>query len=165
MSCIATLYLLPEAQHSAFRSAKQRDRRVEEKKFLFFTQRKEVAGEQVWEFLDRVAEKKTDLEFSGFLLVDYLFVYLELTEADFFERLDDYYLALSSAGADKLALLLATRPVDRSAISDYLKEDGRPLAEDERDSVLAAYEAAHSNLLDWCRSISPSTFGVLHLSF
>jgi hypothetical protein len=165
MSCIATLYVLPEGQHAGFMSSKEREPRVEQKKVLFFTLRKQVAGEQVWEFLDRVATNKTDLDFSGFLLVDYLFVYLQIAGDGYFERLDEYYSALSPGGAEKLGAFLATRPVDRAAIEHYLKEDGRPLAESERDDTLAAYEKAHSSLLEWCATIRAGVFGVLHLSF
>lgn len=165
MSCIATFYVLPDSQHAAFLSSKQREPRVENTKVLFFTRRKQVAGEQVWEFLDRVAVKKTDLEFSGFLLVDYLFVYLRIKGDEYFQRLDDNYSALMPDGAEKLAALLAGRPVDRVAIERYLKDDGRPLAESERDDTLNAYEKAHSQLAEWCASVRPGTFGVLQLSF
>ena len=165
MSCIATLHLLPESQHAAFLSSKEREPRVENTKVLFFTRRKQVAGEQIWEFLDRVAAKKFDLEFSGFLLVDYLFVYLRIRGDDYFQRLDDNYLALMPDGAEKLAALLAARPVDRAAIERYLRDDGRPLAESERDDTLNAYEMAHSKLAEWCASVRPGRFGVLHLSF
>lgn len=165
MSCIATLYVLPESQHADFLSSNRREPRIEEKKFLFFTQRKQVPGEHVWEFLDRVAMKRTDLEYSGFLLVDYLFVYLQIRDADYFDRLDEYYSALSPSGAQKLSAFLTTRPVDRAAIEHYLKEDGRPLAESEREDTLAAYEKTHADMLSWCTSIRGETFGVLHLSF
>src|SRR5262249_4456626 len=116
MSCIATLYVLSESQHASLLTSKQRESRIEEKKFLFLTRRRKVAGEEVWEFLNRVAEKKTDMEFSGFLLVDYLFVYLQIRDADYFERLDEYYSALSPSGAQKLRAFLGTHPVDRAAI-------------------------------------------------
>jgi len=165
MSCIATLYVLPESQHADFLSSNQRGPRIEEKKFLFFTQRKQVPGEHVWEFLDRVATKKIDLKYSGFLLVDYLFVYLQIRDADYFDRLDEYYSALSPSGAQKLSGILTSRPVDLAAIEHYLKEDGRPLAESEREDTLTAYEKAHADLLDWCALIRAEAFGVLHLSF
>lgn len=165
MSCIATFYVLPESQHAAFLSAKQREPRVETTKILFFTRRKQVDGEQIWEFLDRVATKKVDLEFSGFLLVDYLFVFLRIKGDEYFQRLDDNYSALTPDGAEKLAALLAARPVDRAGIERYLKDDGRPLAEAEREDTLNAYETAHSKLAEWCASVRPGTFGVLHLSF
>jgi hypothetical protein len=165
MSCIATFYVLPAAEHSAFLSAKQREPRVEEKKVLFLKFRQSVAGEHVWDFLARVAKKKIDLEVSGFLLVDYLFVYLQISEKDYFERLDDYYSALPNRGAVALAAFLSARSVDRTAIDEYLKEDGRPLAPSERDETLAAYEKAHAIVLEWCDSITTDSFGVLHLSF
>jgi hypothetical protein len=165
MSCIATFYLLPESQRAAFLSSKEREPHGENTKVLFFTLRKQVAGEQIWEFLDRVAVKKTDLEFSGFLLVDYLFVYLRIKGDDYFQRLDENYSALMPNGAERLAAFLATRPVDRSTIERYLKDDGRPLAESERDDTLSAYETAHAKLAEWCASVRPGTFGVLHLSF
>jgi hypothetical protein len=103
MSCIATFYVLPVAEHSAFLSAKEREPRVEEKKVLFLKFRQSIAGEHIWDFLARVAKKKIDLEFSGFLLVDYLFVYLQISEKDYFERMDDYYSALPHRGAVALA--------------------------------------------------------------
>lgn len=156
---------MPEGQHAAFLSAKQREPRVEEKKVLFFTRRKQAVGEEIWQFLDRVAEKKTDLDFSGYLLVDYLFVYLQIRADDYFQRLDEYYSALSPVAAEELAAFLRTRPVDREAIERYLKDDGRPLADDEREDTLAAYELAHSRLLEWSKSVRAGLFGVLHLSF
>ena len=165
MSCIATLYVLPEAQRAAFSSAKEREPRVEEKKVLFFRFRKAIPGEHVWEFLDRESKEKTDLDFSGFLLVDYLFVYLQISEKDYFERLDDCYSILPHRGSAALVAFLRDRPVDRAAIERYLKDDGRALAASEREGTLAAYEEAHASLLDWCDSIGDSTFGVLHLSY
>lgn len=165
MSCIVTFYLLPESQHAAFLSSKEREPRVEENKLLGFAKRKQVPGEAVWEFLDRVAEKRSELEFSGFLLIDYLFTYLQIASDEYFESLDEYYLALPPGGAEKLAAFLGAHPVDRPAIEHYLKNDGRPLAPVERDDTLAAYESAHASLLEWCTEIRTGTFGVLHLSF
>ena len=165
MSCLATFYVLPEAQRVAFMTAKERVPRVEVKKMLFFKVKKPVAGEQVWEFLDRVSVEKTELEFSGFLLVDYLFVYPGNRGAVHFDHSDENSHALSPGGADKLATFLRAHPVDRAAIENYLKKDGRPLGESEREATLDAYEESHASLLAWCASIQPGTFGVLYLSF
>src|SRR5262245_20069491 len=67
MSCLATFYVLRESDRAVFLSAKEREPRIEEKKvFLFLKFRRPVAGEHVWEFLDRVATRRTELEFSGF---------------------------------------------------------------------------------------------------
>lgn len=165
MSCIATFYVLPESQRADFLSSKQREPHVEERRILFFRQRRQVSGEHVWEYLDRVAAKKTNLDFSGWLLVDYLFVYRQIKDADHFERLDEYYMAMFPSGAERLAASLGARPVDRAAIELYLTQDDRPLAESEREDTLTAYERAHSSLVEWCASIRPGVFGVLHLSF
>jgi hypothetical protein len=124
-----------------------------------------VSDTDDWEFLDQEASKKIDAEYSGFLLVDYLYVYLRIRAADYFQRIDEYYSSLLPSAAVALAAYLRPRPVDRAAVQRYLKDDRRALTDSDREGTLSAYEEVHASLLEWCDSITEGSVGVLHLSF
>jgi hypothetical protein len=145
--------------------AKADEPRIETRRIFLFTVKKKVGTRYLWQFLDEVASSRTELQYSGYLLADFLFVYHQLPKDVTIEPIDDYHQAISSDSASALLTFLVEHRVDRADIERYLREDGRGLSEDERDGTLDAYEKAWTDVSEWCQSIGKGSFGVIHLSF
>lgn len=109
MSSIATFYLLPETGRAEFTDAHRNQKSITYKRSLFG--RKEViTGERfLWEYLDSAATDRTELPFSGFPLIDYLFTFVatnlpeNLQAALSAAAIDEHYYAISADLAAKFA--------------------------------------------------------------
>ena len=163
MSCIATLYTLPSSLDTAFREAKANEKREMTTKFLFATKRKTVGEKYLWEFLDEVCEKKDELNYSGFFVVDYM-TYLELDEDHFFQPVDDYFMKLSHEGAKELAAFLEAHPPDKTRLEEFWKNENDDAVSD-LEEVIDTFVDVHNTIHKWASEINVSKFGVLFLSF
>lgn len=164
MSCIATFYILPEAIREGFKLAKENEKRtVTSKRMLFFTKTEEVGDQYLWEFLDEQNEPKFEFQYSGFLLVDYLEVYLNVF-GEYFQSVDDYFSTISSGRARDLIAHLEGNPIDHEKISAFLTED-QGLPEVEHSKTIEAYSRVHDDFIDALKKVATDHFGILHLSF
>ncbi|MGJ8653571.1 MAG: hypothetical protein ACSHX8_09895 [Opitutaceae bacterium] len=164
MSCIATFYILPEALREGFKLAKENEKRtVTSKRMLFFTKTEEVGDQYLWEFLDKQNEPKFEFQYSGFLLVDYLEVYLNVF-GEYFHPVDDYFSTIKSERARDLLGQLKQTPIDQEKISAFLTED-QGLPKSEHSETIEAYSKVHDDFIKALEKVAANHFGILHLSF
>ena len=164
MSCIASYYILPETKRPEFAEARRTEKTVTTKR-TFFGTKQVVTGERyLWEYLNDVA-KPLELPFSGFMLVAYLFTFLELPEAlrqaAKASSLDKHYLAYSAELAAELANHLEAHPPSTAALEEFAEEENAPSPAE----YVEALRETHAIVVDWFRRTQPGSFGVLHLSF
>jgi len=166
MSCIATFYLLLESQHTEFIAAHRDEKKVTYKSTLF-GKKEIVTGEKyLWEYLDDAAKTKEDLPYSGFVLVDYLFVFTtfpedldaELTAVE----IDEHYTVFSADLASRLAEYFKANPPADKALTTFAAEE-RP--GENATEYAEALREVHGLFLAWMQRVNPGEFGVLHLSF
>lgn len=164
MSCIATFYTLPESLRSEFQQAKEVEKRtVTTKKMFFFTKQEEVGERYLWEYLDESNTAKFDFQYSGFLLVDYLWTYLQL-DAKYFQNVDDYFMTITAENAKSLEDYLKENPIDEEKLSAFLTED-QGLPQEEHRQAIEAYSRVHSYMIQTLEKIGGDLFGILYLSF
>lgn len=167
MSSIATFYLLPETGRAEFTDAHRNQKSITYKRSLFG--RKEViTGERfLWEYLDSAATDRTELPFSGFPLIDYLFTFVatnlpeNLQAALSAAAMDEHYYAISADLAAKFAEYLQSYTKSPTALSTFAAEHN-PSGGAE---YLRLLTEAHHFVLLWFRRIVPGNFGVLHITF
>jgi hypothetical protein len=164
MSSIATFYLLATSKQESFREAKRTERTETFKRGLFFT-KKIVSGDRhLWEFLDEESDRKLELPFSGFVLIDYFFTFLQLPDglhaALTAAAVDEHHTWIDAALAGDLVRFLGSQPPDDRELSEFAAEQEMDPARYPED-----LKEAHRFLLDWLRQVDASRFGVLHITF
>jgi hypothetical protein len=165
MSSIATFYLLRESDRAAFDEAKRKEKTITYKRGFFRT-KEIVNGERfLWEYLDEIAEERIEFPYSGFLLIDYLFTFLESVEpiqtAFAAAAIDGNYYSIPVPVAAKVAGFLESNPPDIKALESFSGQQGVELPKEHA----ALLRETHETLKHWLGKISQDRFGVLQLSF
>ena len=108
-------------------------------------------------------EKIFEIQYSGFLLVDYFEVYLNLF-TKYFQSVDDYFSTISPENADAFSKYLKENPIEEEKVSAFLKED-QDMPVNEQKQTIEAYSRVHNDMIECLSLMSSGRFGVLHLSF
>ena len=167
MSSIATFYILAEDKRDLFTEARKTEKTVTFKKGFFgFDVREVVTGDRfLWEFLDQEATSKHDFDYSGFIIVDYFFTFVQLpdplqTQLTAATSPDGHYFQFEHLLASSLVDHLQSHPPDHAELAEFAREQGH----DASECVPLLIET-HSTLIQWFRLVTLSQFGVLHLTF
>jgi hypothetical protein len=167
MSSIATFYIVSAAKRDSFTEARRTEKTVTHKKgILGFGSREIVTGERyLWEFLDLEAASKHDFDHSGFAIVDYFLTFVQLPEPLQAQLTaaaspDGHYFQFEHSLASAIAGYLESHPPDPAALTGFASGQGQDALE-----YVPLMTATHHALIQWFRGVSPSQFGVLHLTF
>jgi hypothetical protein len=165
MSSIATFYLLQESVRTEFEEAKRTEKTITYKRGIFRT-KEIVTGERfLWEYLDEVADERIEFPYSGFVLIDYLFTFLDGVEpiqSDFAAAaIDANYYSIPKPMAERVALFLESNPPDEKALETFADQHG---AQSPKQHAKLLRET-HETLKHWFRKVSQEKFGVLQLTF
>ena len=165
MSSIATFYLLRESARPEFEEAKRTEKTITYKRGIFRT-KEIVTGERfLWEYLDEAAEERIEFPYSGFVLIDYLFTFLDGVEpiqSDFAAAaIDANYYAIPEPMAERVASFLQSNPPDEKALETFADQHG---AQSPKQHAKQLRET-HETLKHWFGKISQERFGVLQLTF
>jgi len=165
MSSIATFYLLPESARADFDEAKRTEKTVTLKR-SFFGVKEIVTGERfLWEYLDETADERIEFPHSGFVLIDYLFTFLEGEEpiqSDFAAAaIDANYYSIHGGMAERIARFLEANPPDDHALESFAGQQG---AESPKQHAKLLRET-HDLLKNWFHRVREGKFGVLQLTF
>lgn len=165
MSSIATFYLLPESARTDFEEAKRTEKTITYKRGIFRTKEIVTGDRFLWEYLDEAAEERIEFPYSGFVLIDYLFTFLEGVEpiqSDFATAaIDANYYSIPRPMAERVALFLEANPPDGKALETFADQHG---AESPKQHAKLLRET-HETLKHWFRKVSQERFGVLQLTF
>ena len=137
MSCIATFYTFPDAQRETFAVTQNTD----------------------------VASSSEDFHLSGFVIVDYLFTFVELPE-DLQTQMtagtlsDGQFVQFERPFAVSLGTHLEAHQPDQDRLAEFAVEQGQDPSE-----YCPLLTETHSTLIRWLSGLPESHFGVLHLSF
>lgn len=164
-SSIATFYLLRESARPEFEEAKRNEKTITYQRGFFRT-KEIVTGERfLWEYLDEAAEEKLEFPHSGFVMIDYLFTFLEGAEpiqTDFAEAaIDANYYAIPGSMAERVRRFLEDNPPDDRALESFAGQHG---AQSPRHHAKLLRET-HEMLMTWLRRVNGEKFGVLQLTF
>ena len=165
MSSIATFYLMRESARNEFEEAKRNEKTITYKRGFFRT-KEVVSGERfLWEYLDEAAEERIEFPYSGFIMIDYLFTFLEGAEpiqTDFAAAaIDANYYAIPGPMAERVAGFLESNPPDGKALESFADQHG---AQSPKEHAVLLRET-HETLKHWLGKISKERFGVLQLTF
>jgi hypothetical protein len=167
MSSIATFYILPTAKRDSFAEARRTEKTVTYKKgFLGLGRREVVTGERyLWEYLDGESASKHNFPYSGFVMVDYFFTFVPLPEPlqaqlGAASSPDGHYHQFEHSLASSLAGYLEGHSPDHAELAEFASEQGQNASE-----YVPLLTETHDTLIQWLRRVSPSHFGVLHLTF
>ncbi len=164
MSSILTAYKLSESHPIAFEHAYANEKRVTYKSG-FFGKKEIVTGEAyLWEYLDGIADQKTDFEFSGFLFIDYFFTFLvlpdDLQAALTASGRGEHYYAIDADLAGRIRAFLQKSAPSTAALTSFAEGEGKA-----EPGYVDALLSTHSQLLAWFGSCTTGSFLVLHLTF
>ncbi|WP_265594024.1 hypothetical protein [Haloferula sp. BvORR071] len=164
-SSIATFYLLRESARGEFAEAKRTEKKITYKHGLFRT-KEIVTGERfLWEYLDEAAEERIEFPHSGFVLIDYLFTFLEGAERIQTEfaaaAIDANYYSIPGEMAERVARFLEDNPPDDKALESFADQHG---AQSPRQHAKLLKDT-HETLRSWFRRVNGDKFGVLQLTF
>lgn len=167
MSSIATFYILAEDKRDSLTEARKTEKTVTLKKgFLGFGSRAVITGERyLWEYLDQESASKHNFDYSGFVIVDYFFTFVQFpeplqTQLTTASSPDGHYFQFEHPLASAIAEYLEKHPPDHAELVDFASEQGQ----DASLHVPLLIET-HSTLIQWLRLVSSSQFGILHLTF
>lgn len=134
---------------------------------LLGSQLVETSGRPLWEFLDEEADAQHDFPHSGFAIVDYLLSYVLTEVPDALQQRfgdatskDAHYFTLDHHLAQDLLIHLESYAPDDATLAEFSSEQGQDAA-----AYGPLLGETHRILCDWFRAVSPSQFGVLHLTF
>ena len=167
MSSIATFYLLPEAKRAEFTDAQRNQKTVTYKRGFFGTKEVVTGDRFLWEYLDSAATSKTEFDFSGFALIDYLLTFVpaslpdRLNSALSSAAVDDHHYAFSADMASSFAEYLHSHPPDSTSLQTFVAENN-PDADAE---YVSALRETHDFLVRWFDNIDRNSFGVIHITF
>lgn len=164
-SSIATFYLLRESVRPEFEEAKRTEKKITYQRGLFRT-KEVITGERfLWEYLDEAAVEKIEFPHSGFVLIDYLFTFLEGVEpiqTDFASAaIDANYYSIPGTMAERVTQFLEANPPDDDALQSFADQHG---AQSPRQHAKLLRET-HEMLKTWFRRVNEGKFGVLQLTF
>ncbi len=164
MSSILTIYKVTEDRRSEFEHAYANEKKVTYRRGLFG--RKEViTGEAyLYEYLDDVAEQKTEFEMSGFVFIDYFFTFVVLPD-DLQSALNasahgEHYHVIDARLAEGIRTFLEASPPSAAALKTFADEEGK-----KEPEYVEALLSTHAQIVEWLRSCTSGTFLVLHLTF
>ncbi len=170
MSSIATFYLMPTHKRESYATARASETITTKKPRLFGllgSQSVETPGRPLWEFLDEQADAQHDFPHSGFAIVDYLLAHVLTEVPDALQQRfgdatskDAHYFTLDHQLAQDLLGHLESHALDDATLAEISSEQGHDPA--VYGPLLGE---THRILCDWFRAVSPSRFGVLHLTF
>ncbi|WP_367872794.1 hypothetical protein [Luteolibacter sp. Populi] len=164
MSSIATFYLLRESSRSAFAEAKRTEKTVTYKHGFFKTKEVITGDRFLWEYLDEAAEERIEFPHSGFVLIDYLFTFLEGApiQTDFATAaIDANYYSIPGTMAERVARFLEDNPPDHKDLETFSDHQG---AQSPKQHAKLLHET-HETLKSWLSRVNGDKFGVLQLTF
>jgi hypothetical protein len=165
VSCICTLYVLPEAKRAAFLDAKRGEKVVTRKRGWLRDKVTVSGGDKfLWEWLDAEASRKAgEVPCAGLALADYLFEYPRWpvdSAADLAAgAVDDDYHALGYNLARRLQAFLRAHPPEREELLDFAAEH-----RDADGAYADALREAHFLLLEWFGRLQRDEFLVLRFA-
>ena len=167
MSSFATFYILAETKQAEFADAQRNQKIVTYKRGFFGTKEIVIGDRFLWEYLDSATTCKTELDFSGFALIDYLLTFVtaslpeQLDNSLRIAAVDDHHSAISADFAERFGEYLRSHPPDAKALQSFVAENN-PDADDEYVGIL---REIHDFLVRWFGSIDRNSFGVIHITF
>ncbi|WP_138084172.1 hypothetical protein [Phragmitibacter flavus] len=170
MSSIATFYLIPIHKKDSYATAQASETIITQKPRLFGllgSQSVETPGRPLWKFLGEQADAQHDFPHSGFAMVDYLLAYVLTEVPDALQQRfgdatskDAHYFTLDHQLAQDLLGHLESHTPDDTTLAELSSEQGH-----DRAAYGALPGETHRIRCDWLRAVSPSQFGVLHVTF
>ncbi len=164
-SSIATFYLLRESARPEFEEAKRTEKTITYERGFFRTKEVITGDRFLWEYLDEAAEEKLEFPHSGFVMIDYLFTFLEGAEpiqTDFAAAaIDANFYSIPGSMAERVTRFLEDNPPDDKALESFAGQHG---AQSPRHHAKLLRET-HEMLMTWLRRVNGEKFGVLQLTF
>jgi len=164
MSCIATFYKLDNSKYDDFFKAKENEYRTEKIGFWIFKKDVQVLEKALWEFLDESSLEKLDFDYSGFLIVTYLWTYLDKTD-DYLKSIDEYYSIITAEDSKQMLEYINSKPIVENEIIEFIKTEDSLIGDEELPEMITIYKNTYDTLVKWLSSIEENSFGILHLAF
>jgi len=130
MSCIATFYKLDNSKYDDFFKAKENEYRTEKIGFWIFKKDVQVLEKALWEFLDESSLEKLDFDYSGFLIVTYLWTYLDKTD-DYLKSIDEYYSIITAEDSKQMLGYINSKPIVENEIIEFIKTDDSLIGDED----------------------------------
>jgi len=164
MSCVATFYKLDNSKYDDFFKAKENEYRTEKIGFWIFKKDVQVLEKALWEFLDESSLEKLDFDYSGFLIVTYLWTYLDKTD-DYLKSIDEYYSIITAEDSKQMLEYINSKPIVENEIIEFIKTEDSLIGDEELPEMITIYKNTYDTLVKWLSSIEENSFGILHLAF
>jgi len=130
MSCVATFYKLDNSKYDDFFKAKENEYRTEKIGFWIFKKDVQVLEKALWEFLDESSLEKLDFDYSGFLIVTYLWTYLDKTD-DYLKSIDEYYSIITAEDSKQMLGYINSKPIVENEIIEFIKTDDSLIGDED----------------------------------